>query len=160
MKVKQIEVLLPADLLFAADLFRMYQAYGDQHGLRSEILAASETGIGGYKEIIFSSGQVTCSGQCFFSDPPVEPFGYIFRFDIFYISSHLRKQALYFFKSFIKWLMCYAPSIDSVNLISLQLELIIFCTTDSITEKPRSIGVKNISSISLTFISSPSSQIG
>ncbi|MCB2099582.1 MAG: peptide chain release factor 1 [Rhodobacterales bacterium] len=36
--------------LFAADLFRMYQRYAETHGWRFEILDASETGIGGYKE--------------------------------------------------------------------------------------------------------------
>lgn len=39
--------------LFAADLFRMYTRYAEREGWRTEILAASETGIGGYKEIVF-----------------------------------------------------------------------------------------------------------
>ena len=38
--------------LFAADLFRMYSRYAEQRGFRREILSASETGIGGYKEIV------------------------------------------------------------------------------------------------------------
>jgi peptide chain release factor 1 len=36
--------------LFAAELFRMYQRYAEQHGWRFEALGISETGIGGYKE--------------------------------------------------------------------------------------------------------------
>ena len=39
--------------LFAADLFRMYSRFAEREGWRVEILDASETGIGGYKEIIF-----------------------------------------------------------------------------------------------------------
>ncbi len=39
--------------LFAADLFRMYTRFAEREGWRVEILDASETGIGGYKEIIF-----------------------------------------------------------------------------------------------------------
>jgi peptide chain release factor 1 len=37
--------------LFAADLLRMYQRYADLHGWRTEVLAHSETGIGGTKEV-------------------------------------------------------------------------------------------------------------
>jgi len=40
--------------LFAADLFRMYQRYADLQGWKMEIMDASETGIGGYKEITAS----------------------------------------------------------------------------------------------------------
>ncbi len=40
--------------LFAADLFRMYSRYGDARGWRVEVLDASPTGIGGFKEIIAS----------------------------------------------------------------------------------------------------------
>ncbi len=40
--------------LFAADLFRMYQRYAELHGWKVEIMSASSTGIGGYKEIIAS----------------------------------------------------------------------------------------------------------
>ncbi|WP_139491064.1 peptide chain release factor 1 [Brevibacillus dissolubilis] len=44
--------------LFAADLYRMYTRFAEKNGFRLEVLEASETGIGGYKEIIFSvSGQ-------------------------------------------------------------------------------------------------------
>ena len=37
--------------LFAADLARMYARFAERRGWRAEVLAASETGIGGYKEI-------------------------------------------------------------------------------------------------------------
>ena len=40
--------------LFAADLFRMYQRYAELHGWKVEVMSASSTGIGGYKEIIAS----------------------------------------------------------------------------------------------------------
>jgi peptide chain release factor 1 len=40
--------------LFAADLFRMYSKFCDEMGYKLEILSLSETGLGGYKEIIFS----------------------------------------------------------------------------------------------------------
>lgn len=36
--------------LFAADLYRMYQRFADEHGWKFEQLDISETGIGGYKE--------------------------------------------------------------------------------------------------------------
>ena len=39
--------------LFAADLFRMYSRYADSKGWKIEILSQNETGIGGFKEIIF-----------------------------------------------------------------------------------------------------------
>ncbi len=39
--------------LFAADLFRMYSRYADGRGWKVKILNANETGIGGFKEIIF-----------------------------------------------------------------------------------------------------------
>jgi len=39
--------------LFAADLFDMYTQYAAQHGWHCEILSRNETGVGGYKEIIF-----------------------------------------------------------------------------------------------------------
>jgi len=38
--------------LFAGDLFRMYQRYGDLRGWKTEILSASPGDVGGYKEII------------------------------------------------------------------------------------------------------------
>lgn len=40
--------------LFAADLFRMYTRYAERQGFKVEVLEASPTDIGGYKEIIFS----------------------------------------------------------------------------------------------------------
>lgn len=39
--------------LFAADLYRMYVRFAERNGWRSETLEANETGIGGYKEVIF-----------------------------------------------------------------------------------------------------------
>jgi peptide chain release factor 1 len=38
--------------LFAADLFRMYTRYAENHGWRMEIMSSSPTGLGGFKEII------------------------------------------------------------------------------------------------------------
>lgn len=40
--------------LFAADLFRMYSLYAEKKNWKVEILSQNETGIGGFKEIIFS----------------------------------------------------------------------------------------------------------
>ncbi|NCN10519.1 MAG: peptide chain release factor 1 [Leptospira sp.] len=40
--------------LFCADLFRMYNKYADKCGLRVELIDSSPTGIGGFKEIVFS----------------------------------------------------------------------------------------------------------
>ncbi|MCS7059602.1 MAG: peptide chain release factor 1 [Anaerolineae bacterium] len=40
--------------LFAADLARMYMRYAEDHGWKVEVLDENETGIGGYKEIIFA----------------------------------------------------------------------------------------------------------
>lgn len=39
--------------LFAADLFRMYSRYTESQGWKIKILDSSETGIGGFKEIVF-----------------------------------------------------------------------------------------------------------
>jgi peptide chain release factor 1 len=39
--------------LFAGDLFRMYTRYAERQGWKYEVLSQNETGIGGYKEIIF-----------------------------------------------------------------------------------------------------------
>lgn len=39
--------------LFAADLFRMYTRYSDNHKWKTEIISQNETGIGGFKEVIF-----------------------------------------------------------------------------------------------------------
>ena len=38
--------------LFAADLFRMYVRYAELKGWKTEILSQSDTGIGGFKEVI------------------------------------------------------------------------------------------------------------
>src|SRR5437870_13192437 len=38
--------------LFAGDLLRMYVKYAEKKRLRVEIVEASETGIGGYKEVV------------------------------------------------------------------------------------------------------------
>jgi peptide chain release factor 1 len=40
--------------IFAADLFRMYSRYAEEHGWKTEVLSAHDTGVGGYKEIIFA----------------------------------------------------------------------------------------------------------
>jgi peptide chain release factor 1 len=39
--------------IFAADLFRMYTRYAEDRGWKTDILSASNTGVGGYKEVIF-----------------------------------------------------------------------------------------------------------
>jgi peptide chain release factor 1 len=39
--------------LFAADLFRMYTRYAENNRWKVEVLSQNDTGIGGYKEIIF-----------------------------------------------------------------------------------------------------------
>lgn len=48
--------------LFAADLFTMYRGYAAKHGWKLEVMEASESDIGGYKEII-----ANISGQNVFS---------------------------------------------------------------------------------------------
>ncbi|HIC94980.1 MAG TPA: peptide chain release factor 1 [Anaerolineae bacterium] len=40
--------------LFAADLYRMYTRYAERQGWTTELLSAHETGIGGFKEVIFA----------------------------------------------------------------------------------------------------------
>ena len=40
--------------LFVSDLLRMYLKYADIHRYKTEIISASETGIGGYKDVTFS----------------------------------------------------------------------------------------------------------
>jgi peptide chain release factor 1 len=40
--------------LFAANLFRMYSRYAEDHKWKIEVLDETETGIGGYKEIVFA----------------------------------------------------------------------------------------------------------
>lgn len=39
--------------IFAADLFRMYTRYAEEHHWKTEILSQNDTGVGGYKEVIF-----------------------------------------------------------------------------------------------------------
>ena len=39
--------------LFAADLYRMYVTYAERHGWKVDVMTSSETGIGGFREIIF-----------------------------------------------------------------------------------------------------------
>jgi peptide chain release factor 1 len=40
--------------LFAANLFRMYSRYAEQHGWKTEIVSLSENDLGGFKEIVAS----------------------------------------------------------------------------------------------------------
>ena len=40
--------------LFAAELYRMYQRYAEEHRWKTEVLSSNESGIGGLKEIIFA----------------------------------------------------------------------------------------------------------
>ncbi len=40
--------------LFAGDLFRMYSRFAERKGLTAQLLSANATGIGGFKEVIFS----------------------------------------------------------------------------------------------------------
>jgi peptide chain release factor 1 len=40
--------------LFAADLYRMYNRYAESHGWATELLSMNETGIGGFKEVVFA----------------------------------------------------------------------------------------------------------
>lgn len=40
--------------LFAGDLFRMYCRYAETQGWKYEVLSTNETGLGGFKEVIFS----------------------------------------------------------------------------------------------------------
>ncbi|MFH1646487.1 MAG: peptide chain release factor 1 [Chloroflexota bacterium] len=39
--------------LFAADLFRMYSRYAQRQGWKTDVMSMNESGIGGFKEIIF-----------------------------------------------------------------------------------------------------------
>lgn len=39
--------------LFAADLFRMYARYAERQGWKVEMMSSNDTGVGGYKEVIF-----------------------------------------------------------------------------------------------------------
>ena len=40
--------------LFVANLFRMYARFAERQGWKQEVMEASDTGIGGFKEVIFS----------------------------------------------------------------------------------------------------------
>jgi peptide chain release factor 1 len=40
--------------LFVADLFRMYSRFAETRGWKFEVMSLNETGLGGYKEIVFS----------------------------------------------------------------------------------------------------------
>ncbi len=40
--------------LFAAELFRMYSRYAERQGWKIELLSANETGLKGFKEVVFS----------------------------------------------------------------------------------------------------------
>ncbi|SDW40543.1 bacterial peptide chain release factor 1 (bRF-1) [Marininema mesophilum] len=40
--------------LFAANLYRMYTRYGERQGWKAEVMEANTTGMGGFKEIVFS----------------------------------------------------------------------------------------------------------
>jgi len=40
--------------LFGGDLFRMYQRYADVHGWKVDIISASDSSVGGYKEVVAS----------------------------------------------------------------------------------------------------------
>ncbi len=39
--------------LFAGDLFRMYSLFSENNGWKIEFLTSNETGIGGFKEVVF-----------------------------------------------------------------------------------------------------------
>ncbi len=40
--------------LFAGDLFRMYQRYADLQGWKTELMSASDSSVGGYKEVVLA----------------------------------------------------------------------------------------------------------
>jgi peptide chain release factor 1 len=40
--------------LFAADLYRMYLKYAEKQGWKADLLSSNATGVGGFKEVIFS----------------------------------------------------------------------------------------------------------
>ncbi|MFP4017119.1 MAG: peptide chain release factor 1 [Halanaerobiales bacterium] len=40
--------------LFAADLYRMYVRYAESQGWKSDVMSASDSGVGGFKEVIFT----------------------------------------------------------------------------------------------------------
>ncbi len=46
--------------LFASDLFKIYQKFADNNGLKVEILSSSPSEVGGFKELIFSVSGKDC----------------------------------------------------------------------------------------------------
>ncbi|MBN1493017.1 MAG: peptide chain release factor 1 [Candidatus Omnitrophica bacterium] len=46
--------------LFASDLFRMYGKFAANHGFRTETMSANQTGLKGFKEVIFSISGKGC----------------------------------------------------------------------------------------------------
>ena len=46
--------------LFAGDLYRMYSKYAETQGWKTDVIEASTTGVGGYKEIIFMINWTWC----------------------------------------------------------------------------------------------------
>ena len=40
--------------LFAGELYRMYLRWAEDHKYKTELLSQNETGIGGFKEVIFA----------------------------------------------------------------------------------------------------------
>lgn len=49
--------------LFAGDLFRMYSRFAENNGWKTEVMSSNPTGIGGFKEIIFSITGKGCYGK-------------------------------------------------------------------------------------------------
>ncbi len=49
--------------LFAADLYRMYSKYAENRGWKIDVMNSNETGIGGFKEIIFSIDGIDVYGD-------------------------------------------------------------------------------------------------
>ena len=49
-----LPVLMSADALFAASLYRMYSMYAEAKGFKIELINANETELGGFKEISFT----------------------------------------------------------------------------------------------------------
>jgi peptide chain release factor 1 len=47
--------------LFAGDLFRMYQRYADEQGWKMEVISASPSEQGGFKEVVARSTASACS---------------------------------------------------------------------------------------------------
>jgi peptide chain release factor 1 len=49
--------------LFSGDLFRMYSRFAENNGWKTEVMSSSPTGIGGFKEIIFSITGIEVYGK-------------------------------------------------------------------------------------------------